>query len=301
LYNDAPYPSNAEPGVNGGYSEGVVEFASTGIPYYYDAWTGLQTPVLNYTRSTSTTTISFQLAGNQSTVIAFLSKPLNSDYPSEHMTSCSKGILGTAYDAAKGIIVKVGSGEPSPATFETSDGAIHTASSSSATPFTLSNWTLIVEHWDPPSDLYNITPIAVKSNTTHFLPDLVSWQELPGLQDVSGLGYYNTSFTWPPSKDADGAFIDFGNIFSTVRVSINGDVLPPLDLTWARADISPYLRNGVNEVQAVVSTTLQNRLRPIWTDLRTVGSAPQSLAGSPQDYGLLNPVVVTPYTEFTVG
>jgi hypothetical protein len=101
LYNDARYPSNPKLGVNGVYSEGVVEFATTGIPYYYDAWTGQQTPILNYTRSSSPTAIIFQLAGNQSTVIAFLSKPLDSDYPSEHLTSYSKGVLGTTYDSAK--------------------------------------------------------------------------------------------------------------------------------------------------------------------------------------------------------
>lgn len=165
----------------------------------------------------------------------------------------------------------------------------------------LSNWTLIAEHWDQPSDLYSITPIAVKSNTTYFLPELVSCQEVPCLQNVSGHGYYSIYFDRPLSKDSDGAVLDCGNTFSTVRVSVNGNLLPPLDLTWARADIGPYLRNGVNDVQAVVSTTLQNRLRLMWADLWTVGSRPQSLAGSLQDYGWLNPVVVIPYTEFTIG
>lgn len=96
-----------------------------------------------------------------------------------------------------------------------------------------------------------------------------------------------------------GAYIDFGVIFHTIRVTVNGQVLPPLDTTWAKADISALLVDGQNMVEAVVSTTLNNALRPVWTQLKTSGIGPSSDSSSlpVQDYGLLMPVVVTPFLQ----
>lgn len=64
VYNDAF--SNP---LGGGSSQGTVEFQSTGKPYLLDAWTGVQTPILNYTQSKTSTTIYFELAGNQSVML----------------------------------------------------------------------------------------------------------------------------------------------------------------------------------------------------------------------------------------
>jgi hypothetical protein len=123
---------------------------------------------------------------------------------------------------------------------------------------------------------------------------------------VSGRGYYSTSFQWPPPKPANnpayfvpGAYIDLGAIIHTVRVSINGHALLPLDLTWARADISRYLVNGINEVEVVVSTPLGNALREIWDSIEIAGKTAASQLGAPSvaDYGLVFPVQIVPYRE----
>ncbi|KAI9740347.1 MAG: hypothetical protein M1834_004926 [Cirrosporium novae-zelandiae] len=293
VYNDG-----GDLGLGNGYSEGTVEFASTGIPYTYDAFTGMQTPILEYTKMNNSIIIHFSLAGNQSTIVAFLDSPLEtSPVPEKHITTTSKGVLGVAYEPEKGLIVKVG---PSfSGSFTTSDGLTHSASTPSSQSFTLTNWTLTVERWDPPSNLSAITTQAIKSNTTHLLPTLTSWQEISSLQNVSGRGYYRTTFNWS-ALNSTGAIIDFGAIVHTIRVSINGQTLPPLDTTWARADIGTYLVQGENVVEAVVSTTLINVLRPIWYDLVTSGTGPSVPAGPAQDYGLLFPVVVTPYAEVIV-
>ncbi len=299
IYNDAD-----DLRLGNGFSEGVVEFASTGIPYHFDAWTGEQTPILNYTQSSTSTTIFFQLAGNQSITVAFASSPLNgSSVPSEHVTSAEAGILDFSYAPGLGFIAKGGPGT-SNLSLKTSDNKTHTVPSTSAAPTTLTNWTLIVESWSPSSNLSD-SLTTVKTNATFMLGELTSWQYTPGLQNVSGRGYYSTSFTWPPAGSSSssnlGAVIDFGAIFHTVRVSINNHTLPPLDLTWARADISEYLVQGQNTVEAVVATPLLNVLRPIWEQLRSSGGPPQFEAAPAQDYGLLKPVVITPYIGTVIG
>jgi hypothetical protein len=286
VYNDA----FSSP-LGGGASQGTVEFQSTGKPYLLDAWTGTQTPILNYTQSKTSTTIYFDLAGDQSVIVAFE----NSQSPGVHVTSASPGILSFS-SQGQGIVANVGS---TASKCDTSDGKSHSLAASSTSPITLSDWTLIVEHWNPPSNLSDIETVAVKSNTTHSLSSLVSWQTISGLQFVSGRGYYSTSFNLPSTHNG-GAIIDFGAIVHSIQVSINGHSLPPLDTTWARADITPYLVNGENKVEAVVATTLVNQLNPIWSQLQTSGVGPTPGPPSPQDYGLLFDVVVTPYTSTVV-
>lgn len=302
IYNDA---MKEPPGQ--GYTKGNIEFNLTGTPYEYDAWTGAQEPILAYTQTNNSTTISFKLAGNESTIVAFHPEPLNnSTRKGEHLTNVSSGILKVTTNPTNGtIVLQVGPGS-SPQSYTTSSGKTTTVQPCSASTLALSNWTLIVEHWDPPSDL-SLTTGTRKHNTTHHLPSLVSWQDIPGLQNVSGRGYYNTTFTWPvpSSSAADGAMIDFGFIVHTLRAWVNGHQLPPLDVTRPQADITAFLVEGMNTVEAVVATPLGNVMRPIWFDLKTSGTGPGSLGagGVPPpvvDYGLIGNVKVVPYSEVLV-
>ncbi|KAL9067682.1 MAG: hypothetical protein Q9157_006735 [Trypethelium eluteriae] len=282
VYNDA-----TGAGLGNGYSEGSIKFASTGTPYVLDAWTGDQILIQNYTRSNASTTIPFQLAGNQSVIVAF------ADANSTISCASSHSNLTT--------------GPCTPATVVNDPSRPLPPPSSSS--LDLTDWTLVVEHWDPPTDLSDITPNAtIKHNTTHQLTSLMPWASIPGLgANVSGRGYYTTTFTSPitntsttaGSHSSSGVYIDFGAIYHTIRVSINGRPLPPLDPTWAKADISSYLVSGENMVEAVVSTPLLNVLRPIWGELLSSGAGVNvPAAGLPiQDYGLQRPVVVVPYTR----
>lgn len=295
VYNDAMYEPPGR-----GASSGTIEFQSTKIPYEYNAWTGEKTPIITYTTTKTTTTIPFHLAGNQSTIVAF--EPPSPDAPERiHTTQPSADGFGTTLKNGKPVLKTANPSTP---------------------PFTLSNWTLTVEHWDPPTDLYNYTSGALKHNTTHHLPQLVSWLDIPGLQNISGRGYYSTTFVWPsnitstsssdngagrsdtPTRPT-GAFIDFGTIYHTLRASLNGRALPPLDVTAARVDIQDYLVEGVNTVDAVVATPLGNVLRPIWALLESSGEGPASAdAGAgrgfvppPQGAYGLREVKVVPYVD----
>ena len=308
VYNDAAGYHLGE-----GSIEASIEFESTGIPYEYDAWAGEQSQLYNYTQTNNTTSINFQLAGNQSTIVAFhdVKNTSNPQLP-KHIESTSPHVLGISSSASSSMVLKVGSGPGMPS-IRLSDGATRTLPPASAAPFDLQNWTLVAEHWDPPANLSDISTMAVKSNTTHLLSDLVSWQSIPGLLNVSGRGYYSTTFIWPPNNSVSsmapspsnnvsslGALIDFGPVIHTLRASINGNALPPLDTTHAMTDISAYLVEGANQLEAVISTTLVNVLRPIWGQLRTSGVAPTVGVPGPQDYGLVGTVKIVPYQNVEV-
>ncbi len=196
----------------GNTTAGTVEFASTKIPYWFDAWTGEQSPVALYEQSDKGIKIPFAFQGNQSKIVAFLSKPLGT-VPSLHATSVSGTVLSVTA-SGKSLSVKTGSQGGASPQVTTSDGKVHELAAAGSEPFELSSWALTVEHWDPPADLSDAYTAAVKSNTTHQLSSLAGWQTIDGLQNVSGRGHYSTKFNWPPQGGADGAFINLGRVFT---------------------------------------------------------------------------------------
>jgi hypothetical protein len=124
------------------------------------------------------------------------------------------------------------------------------------------------------------------------------------------LGYYSTSFQWPPTNEgkgrpADGAYIVFPSILHAIQVSINGHRIPPLDYTDARADISKYLKKGKNDVLAVVPTTMWNYIRSILSDIRDQGHLPGLLTmGLPVpgilENGLIEEVSIIPFVNVRI-
>jgi hypothetical protein len=74
------------------------------------------------------------------------------------------------------------------------------------------------------------------------------------------------------SSGSNAAIVDFGAIFHTIHASVNGHLLPPLDPTWAKADISEYLVEGKNTVEAVVTTPLLNTMRQLCGKLMSSGN-----------------------------
>jgi len=130
----------------------------------------------------------------------------------------------------------------------------------------------------------------------------MSWQHIAGLQNVSGRGYYSTSFDWSPSPSSEGAILDFGWTYHTLRAALNGHALPPLDIAAPKVDIGPYLVSGSNALEVVVATPLGNVLIPIWYQLQTSGEGPGSPDASTVpppvgQYGLQGDVTLIPYLE----
>lgn len=137
------------------------------------------------------------------------------------------------------------------------------------TPTPLTDWELEVADWRPSG--------VVEHRLS--LTSLAAWSSVPGLEDVSGVGRYTTTFTVEAGRRA---WLDLGEVFDTYRVWGNGHQLPPCDVLDPVVDIGAWLRTGRNELVVEVATTLLNRLRT--TSPEVFGIAAR------QAYGLIGPV-----------
>jgi len=294
IYNDAFDSEFGE-----GASTGSVTFETTGVPYLYDAWIGDVSPILGYQQTNVTITVPLSLAGNQSVIVAFhhnettASGTRVSSLPDEVYSASSQAQYGSSQLTLK-------AGNASESVLLSNGTAIDLPTP--AAPVGLTNWTLVVESWSPPSNLYADQTQAAKANTTYHLNNLTAWNDISdSLRNISGRGFYSTTFTWPPQNgSADGAMLSLGAIFHTARAWVNGHQLPPLDPTDAFADIGDCLVSGTNNVEIVVSTTLGNVLRPIYKEIVSSGTTWLGIQPVEQGYGLLQPVTVLPYKTVTI-
>lgn len=290
-------------------SRGDVTIADTRTPFFLNPWTGVETPVLIYKQDEAHTVIPLDLAGNQTVIISFSHTYNGSAMPDYYVSSAPPGVIGADFNKEKGISLHVSSAvEDGEAILSNGTTCLISASGIPAA-LELEEWELTAEHWEAPSNISDATELMTRFNTTHSLPALVSWAQIPALVNTSGIGYYTTTFTWPSkathaSANELGAYISFGKVLHSLRVQINGIDLPPLDITHAMADISPYLRPGNNTVTAIVPTTWWNYLRTIMDTLESAGAHPlplvlEELLGLPlpstDDAGLMAGVIVTPF------
>lgn len=283
-------------------ASGFIVVESTGIPYFFDAWTGICEPVLNYQTNRSVTIIPLDLAGNQTKIIAFSLRPIEGvPVPKLHITDLSSSVLGMSAQA-NGIVLHIAAAsDPVDITLSTGERVRHTSQAPAA--FELNSWVLELEHWEAPANFNDASIIAVKTNTTHQLTELVSWNDIPEATNTSGVGYYHTNFTWPPESGSGemngtslGAYIRFPPVLDAITVYANGARLPPLDYANPVADITPYLVSGDNRIVAVVPSTMWNYLRSILPDIRSAGREFSQMAAIPKtENGLVGVVTVVPY------
>ncbi|EXK85159.1 hypothetical protein FOQG_10813 [Fusarium oxysporum f. sp. raphani 54005] len=300
-------------------STGIVKITSKGVPYWFDAWTGTQEPVLFYSadRLSGTINIPLSLAANQTTIIAVSNKPLKYvETPVVHISKKPAGILGSKVTNRHEIELHATS-RSSGGRITLSNGASHSIKYfDSPEEIQLEKWTLTAEHWEAPSNFSDASAIASKRNSTHTLTaPLNSWTELvPELTNSSGLGYYSTSFTWPPSqystKNLDGAYVKFEPVMHAMKLWVNGKRLPPVDPRNPVVDLGPFMKRGENEILAVVPTTMWNYVRSLLPRIRNAGDIPLEISTqdiqlkwptpAKTDNGLVGRVYLVPYHKVTL-
>jgi hypothetical protein len=278
---------------------GELEVQTTKIPYVLNPWTGECKALLHYSVVGNVTKIPLSLAGNETVIIAFSENPFPGvDLPQEHITNAPAGVLGSAYSCDDGLVAHIPSSAAGPVQLSSGHNvSADGASAPSALPLT--NWMLTAEHWEAPADIYDAATIAAKRNTTHQLSSLVSWRAIPALANVSGIGYYSTTFSWPPAETANadlGAYITFSSAVHAITLYINGERTTPLSYVNPVLEISPYLKVGENEVLAVVPTVMRNYLLSIKEQLRNGGRNVTMLAGN-VDTGLIGDVEIVPFAR----
>ncbi|KAJ5766587.1 uncharacterized protein N7511_004203 [Penicillium nucicola] len=287
-------------------AEGYLRVNSTKTPYVLNSWTGERTALLNYRVQGNTTIFPLSLAANQTAVVAFSDDWTSEiDTPSSHAVLTPTNMLGYNFTTSKGLVVHTATGSNSKNhTLKLSNGKTYRATQNAdVPPFKLQNWTLTAEHWQKPENMSDVTIIAEKHNTTHHLTSLVSWLEIPGLQNASGVGYYTTQFSWSSRSSSktsavDGAYISFPPISHGLKLYVNGQIVPTLDFAKPMVDVGSFLREGTNKVTAVVPTLMWNYIRSIYDEIEISGSTPllTTLPGN-VDTGMIGDVDVIPYTS----
>jgi hypothetical protein len=287
---------------DGADSSGNLTFATNGTPYFLNAWTGLEELIFEYTTARGSTTLPFALKKHESRVIKFTRR----SSLLTHVTASSDSVLGFNVKSLGSPVQAKIAHSNSPSSVTTSFGISQTFITKDVQPaFTLSNWSLVIEHWGPPDDMYNLDLDARKENITVPIvgPSLKSWKDL-GLPEVSGIGFYKTTFDWNPSLHYStwGAYLILPPVSDGIVGALNGKRLPELDITNPTVDIRSYLKPGANVLEVKVSSTLKNTLRPVWDKLRTAGGGVTSswnttanLGFGLQNYGLIGEIQVVPY------
>ncbi|RAH58772.1 hypothetical protein BO85DRAFT_458908 [Aspergillus piperis CBS 112811] len=296
---------------DGDASTGHLVVSSDKTPHLLDMWTGLCKPILEYHQANGKTLIPLALEANQTTLIAFSGPSVQwLRAPAIHAIQAPSTIQGYEFEknSSDSLELHVTAG-PIDRPLVLSDGRNYTFPPGERVgkSFSLGNWSLTAEHWASPANLSDASQIAYKFNTTHHLDALVPWTQIPSLTNASGLGYYSTSFDWPPhTGSADGAYILLPKVLHTLRVKVNGHQIPPPDYNAPKLDIGSYLQKGRNEVVIEVPTVMWNYIRSIFDRIVMAGYPPLISLTDPRhlpepvNTGLSGTVQVVPYVKWRV-
>ncbi|KAK5096104.1 hypothetical protein LTS08_007710 [Lithohypha guttulata] len=290
----------------GNSSTGSISFETTSSPTFLDAWSGEEIPVVAYRSNSTHTTMDFSLAYSETAIIKFTRSAVTQNL---HVVAAPVGALVNSYAAtdvgAGARVIAINATEEG---IKLSNGTVISFPPSIAAATNLTDWALTIEQWNPPDDLFDVEIVANKSNVTLNIqsPELKPWYLIDeSLTNVSGIGYYSTKFSWPPqSGSASGAVLTLPPISHGITVTVNGQVLPSIDITHPIADLSAFLVEGENSLSINVASTLWNVLTPIWDQLRTgngrrlvesLGGYSALGFGGVQPYGIVGNVQLVPY------
>ena len=249
------------------------------VPVLLDAWTGKVEPVGLWERDGDRVRVEVDLRSGQSTIVALV--PPKGPQP--------VGATATTADAvrveARQMVVRTSTAGGVETTLLDGSVVRHQVARVRQ-PIGLTSWELEVEDWQP-GDSVTETVRPVRSLQ---LDALAPWPQIPGLEDVSGIGRYRTVVDLGQDWTAqDGALLELGKVYDTFRVTVNGHALGASDVLDTTVDLGPHLRKGRNVIEVEVATTLINRLRTVTPEVYGVAQR--------QPYGLEGPVRLVPYVE----
>ncbi len=88
--------------------------------------------------------------------------------------------------------------------------------------------------------------LCVVSQTTYNLASLTSWQDIQGLEDVSGTATYSTTFKLP-IRPVSPTIIALSHLEDAFKVILNGQVVDGIDrIANTTGDIALLLKTGDN-------------------------------------------------------
>lgn len=290
-----------------------VSFTSSGsnaTPFVYNAFAGTQEELVEYTADGSVYTLPVNLAANETTILVFKSGSGTNSTSKPFVTSSSQNIASVrrSNSSDTSVLATVSSSGSASLTFDS--GKTATFDVSLPATLDLPTWDIEIEDWHAPEDRFDVE--AGTAITLHNFTDqaLVPWTQLgAGFESVSGVGRYTTRFTAPslPSSSSSssgatssriGALLSLGPVVNTIRASIDGVQLAPIDPVRPVVDISDYVAAGEeHELVVEVTTTLFNRIKAdadlvqVWGQVASAKQSKYAEQG-PYEYGLLGPVTL---------
>lgn len=99
---------------------------------------------------------------------------------------------------------------------------------------------------------------------------LGDWSEIDGLTCYSGGAVYRRELEWNRTAEAQqfAAILDLGAVSSTAEIHVNGQHARTIVQAPWTADIAPWLKEGLNELEVLVYNTLANHYVTIPTRYR---------------------------------
>ncbi|KAG4264796.1 hypothetical protein FPRO03_00080 [Fusarium proliferatum] len=267
------------------------------VPYKLDAWTGKQTAMASFKRSSGKIRFQISLEQGQTAIIAFTSGKSKTSIVSQ-----SDNVFQTSYgsDGIEGISVILGDDNAASLTLSNGQTKKIPAASGSekknALNIDIGNWNLALDSWVPgPDEAKSASVKKVMKLGTQ--TTLKPWSEISGAQNVSGVGTYTATFnvTRVPSKDSI-TVLQFGPVLNTFRAWVNDKQLPAINIYDAQVDVSDYLVKGTNTIRVEVASTLFNavKARVDYVKANGIGPAAPILYTSAdwQKHGLIGPVSI---------
>lgn len=260
------------------------------LPYSADAWTGEIAPIAEYAAERRRIRTAISLGPDEAELIVLGPRRwAGTRAPRLHATD------STADDvrAVDGELVLRDASAGSYTTTLSSGRTVNTEIRDLPRRAPLARWDLSVDEYLPG------TAEQPSSHTEHVERtfdeiELAPWSEIGELTDAVGIGTYTTTLTLPPGwTGRNGGYLDLGAVHGSYRVRVNGRSVGAVNQLEDRVDVGAYLQTGANEIEVEVATTMINRLRVF----RPAEYGDQAK----QDYGLIGPVVLTPYGEAAIG
>ncbi|KAL4805214.1 hypothetical protein BDV18DRAFT_153020 [Aspergillus unguis] len=270
----------------------TVSLKGEGYPLTMNFWTGEVSPIAAFNINNGYTEVNLSLGTNAAQAIYLGKKnPYGLANLRKHVVTTDAEAL---VDSGKLFLRSSQNGSY---TAQLSNGK--TASVDFDVPAAVipTSWTLSVEDWAPMS--VNETGLNSSLTSKTILPSiklstLKPWTNITGLQYASGIGTYKTTvdLSLRENKGSDNlsVFIDFGDVEGSWGLKINNREVEGVDfLSGAPLDVTSYVKDGSNEIEITVATTLWNKLRKTWPAI--YGSL------EAQDIGLLGPVRFVYYAK----
>lgn len=257
---------------------GTVTLAGDGRPCTVDPWTGAITHLGRYTvPGRDRVTVPISAAAGEAVIIALAGDG------ERHAVSADIPVIRTD----DGLFARITSPGTYSAVLDNGRTVEAHAATVPAVP-TIGSWDVTIEDWQPadPGGVESDAIGTAKLRHHLTLATLVSWQQIPGMANVSGVGTYTATIML---QAATSAYLSLGSVGAgSARVTVNGTDIGPVNQVDPVVDLGRTLKAGANVITVTVATTLQNRLRATRPDVYTQPA---------QDYGLIGPVTITPYVD----